>query len=241
MPAPDTIVEARTYREYYWARGLLPPLDRVSQYLSGYRFTDLGGGGGIPTPATLRDQTTTLSDRQPLTFLCLLPATGGEGAAGEVTIVHRFLRYLDAPVEDPTGFHDKVLGLLGDILPHQYPVVEIPSTVFHLVNTPVRVPTVAAMAAILPTWDMPQVSLGPYNEQDPETEVVRPRYLQLVPPRLAAILVHCRRVNAKTAYQELFGAIQAEDGIEAFSDVLIWLRAACTARPRRWWTSKHCL
>ena len=229
-PPPVTIAEARTYREYYWARGLTPPLDQVAQYLSGYRFNDNGGGGGgIPTPATLRDQTTTLSDRQPLTFLCLLPAAG-EGTSGEVTIVHRFVRYLDAPGEDPTGFHDKVLGLLGDILPHQYPVVEIPGTAFHLVTTPVRVPTVAAMAALLPTWDPPHVSLGPYNEQDPETEVVRPRYLQLVPPRLAAILVHRRRVDAKTAYHELYGAIQAEGGVEAFSDVLIWLRAACTAR-----------
>ena len=117
-PAPETIAEARTYREYYWAKGVVPPIERVAQYLSGYRFADNGGGGGVPTPATLRDQTTTLSDRQPLTFLCLLP-TVGEGGAGEVTIVHRFLRYLDAPGEDPTGFHDKVLGLLGDILPHQ--------------------------------------------------------------------------------------------------------------------------
>ena len=228
LPPVPTIDDARTYREYYWGKGLVPPLERVAQYLFGYRFTDVGGGG-VPTPATLRDQTTTLSDRQPLTFLCLLPAVG-EGVSGEVAVVHRFVRYLDAPGEDPTGFNDKVLGLLGDILPHQYPVVEIPGTVFHLVNTPVRVPTVAAMTALLPTWDLPHVALGPYNDQDPETEVVRPRYLQLIPPRLAAILIHRRRVDAKTAYQELYGAIQAEGGIDAFSDVLVWLRAACTAR-----------
>ena len=216
-----------TYREYYWARGLAPPLDRMANFLGGYRFTD-PGGGGIPTTAALRDQTVSLSDRQSLTFLCMLP--GGEGSSGEVTVVHRFVRYLDAPGEDPTGFSDKVLGLLGDILPHQYPVVEIPGTAFHLVATPVRVPTVAAMAALLPTWEDNQLALGPYTEQDPETEVVRPRHLQLIPPRLAALLIHRRRVKAKTAYQELAGTIQAEGGVEAYADVLIWLRAACTAR-----------
>ena len=162
-----------TYREYYWARGLAPPLDRMANFLGGYRFTD-PGGGGIPTTAALRDQTVSLSDRQSLTFLCMLP--GGEGSSGEVTVVHRFVRFLDAPGEDPTGFSDKVLGLLGDILPHQYPVVEIPGTAFHLVATPVRVPTVAAMAALLPTWEDNQLVLGPYTEQDPEMEVVRSRH-----------------------------------------------------------------
>ena len=226
-PAPAS-EPALNYREYYWARGLAPPLDRIANYLGGYRFTD-PGGGGIPTPSTLRDQTVALSDRQPLAFLCMLP--GSEGNLGDVTVVHRFVRYLDAPGEDPTGFSDKVLGLLGDILPHQYPVVEVPGTAFHLVGTPVRVPTVAAMAALLPTWDDNQAALGPYTEQDPETEVVRPRFLQLVPPRLAAVLIHRRRVKAKTPYQELLaGAIQAEGGTEAYSDVLVWLRAACTAR-----------
>ena len=43
--------------------------------------------------------------------------------------------------------------------------------------------------------------------------MVRPCFLQeLVPPRLAAILIHRRRVKAKIAYQELIGAIQAEGG-----------------------------
>jgi hypothetical protein len=134
---------------------------------------------------------------------------------GEVTIIHRIVRYMDNPGDYPTGFHDRVLGLLGDVLPHQYPVVEVPNTAFHLVGTPVRVPTIGAMTALLPTWENPLVALGPYVEADPETEVVRPRHLQLVPGRLAAILVHRRRVRAKQAYQELVGAIRAEGVVEA--------------------------
>ena len=226
-PVPLPVAPATTYREYYSDTGNSPNPDRIQGYLNGYRFTD-NGGGGVPTPAALRDLTVTLSDRQPLAFLCLLP--GLEGAGGEVTIVHRVVRYMDTPGDDDTGYNDKVLGLLGDILPHQYTVVEVPGTAFHLVGNAVRVPTEGAMNALLPTWEDPATALGPYTEQDPETEVVRPRYLQLVPGTLAALILHRRRVTAKQAYQELVGAIQAAGGLESHADVVVWLRAACTAR-----------
>ena len=218
---------ACTYREYYLERGNVPPVDCVAGYLAGYRFTDVGGAG-VPTPAILRDQTVTLSDRQSLAFLCMVLGVDGRG---EVTIVHRIARYMDNPGDDPSGFNDRVLGLLGDVLPYQYPVVEIPNSALYLVGTPVRVPTLGAMTALLPTWEDPLVALGPYGEDDPETEVVRPRHLQLIPGQLAAILVHRRRVRAKQAYQELVGAIQAEGPpAGAYSDVITWLRAACIAR-----------
>lgn len=83
------------------------------------------------------------------------------------------------------------------------------------------------MAALLPTWQDPAVALGPYTEQDPETEVVRPRHTQLIPGHLAALLIHRRRIRAKQAYQELWGTIQAMDALEDYQDVLMWLRAAC--------------
>lgn len=233
---PVAVQAARTYREYYLERGNVPVAERVAGYLAGYRFNDVGGAG-VPTPAALIDQTVTLSDRQPLTFLCLVPGVDG---LGEVSVIHRIVRYMDNPGDDPSGFHDRVLGLLGDVLPYQYPVVEVPNSALHLVGTPVRVPTVGAMTALLPTWDNPAVALGPYIEADAETEVVRPRHLQLVPGRLAAILVHRRRIRAKLAYQELVGAIQAEGGpAGAYNDVIVWLRAACTARGRGGGGAEH--
>lgn len=219
-PAP------RTYRELYSDASNGPALDRLGGYLAGYRFTD-GGGAGVPTPVALRDQTVTLSDRQPMSFLALVP--GHEGAP-EIAILHRVLRYMDMPGDDPSGYHDHVLGLLGDILPHQYPVVEVPNTTFHLVGTAVRVPTMAAMDTLLPTWVDPGTALGPYAEVDPETEVVRPRHVQLIPSRYAALLIHRRRARPKSVYQELVGVMRAEGTLESCQDVTIWLRAACTAR-----------
>ena len=219
---------ARTYRELYADASNNPAPDRTAGYLAGYRFTD-PAGGLVPTPAALRDQTVTLSDRQPMAFLALVT---GQGGALEVVILHRLLRYMDLPGDDPSGFHDNVLGLVGDILPHQYPTVEVPGTCFHLVGAAVRVPTVAAMAALLPTWEADTPLLGPYGDQEQglETELVRPRYTQLIPGRYAAMLVHRRRVPPRQAYQELIGAMQAQNELEVCRDVVAWLRAACTAR-----------
>lgn len=226
---PEAVVAptvTRTYRELYSEASNNPTRERTAGFLSGYRFTDIGGNG-VPTPATLRDQTVTLSDRQHMAFLAL---TTGQDGALEVVVLHRMLRYLDAPGDDPSGLHDHVIGLAGDILPHQYPAVDIPQTAFHLVGNAVRVPTVGAMTTLLPTWEDERPALGPYTEQDPETEVVRPRYLQLVPGRYAALLIHRRRVRPKMAYQEIVGAMHAQNETEACQDVITWLRAACTAR-----------
>jgi hypothetical protein len=163
-----------------------------------------------------------------MAFLALVM---GQDGAYEVVVVHRLLKYLDAPGDDPSGLHDRVLGLMGDILPHQYPTVEVPGTAFHLVGNAVRVPTTAAMTALIPTWDNNATPvLGPYTEEDPETEVIRTRHVQLVPGRYAALLVHRRRIRPKQAYQELVGAIEARNEMAACQDVVAWLRAACTAR-----------
>lgn len=123
-----------------------------------------------------------------------------------------------------------MLSLNGDILPHQYPMVDVPSSLFHLIGTAVRVPTAEATAALIPTWENPAVPLGLYAEGDPETEVVRPRNIQIVPCYYAALLVHRRGVTAKAAFQELYGAMQARHEVESCQDVLTWLRVACTAR-----------
>lgn len=219
------MVAPRTYRELYADAANNPTFDRTAAYLAGYRFA---GEGVIPTPIQLRDQTVSMSDRQPMAFLCMI--AGPQEGPPEVSVVHRLLRFMDLPGDEPSGFHDKVLGLLGDIMPHQYPVVETPGSLFHLVGTPVRVPTVAAMEALLPTWVDPRAPLGPFTEQDPETEVVRPRNTQLIPGRYASLIIHRRRITAKQAYQEIVGAIRADEALESCNDVVVWLRAACTAR-----------
>jgi hypothetical protein len=109
------VAPPRSYRELLSDARNSPAPERLGNYLQGYRFD----GGGVPTPAALRDQTVILSDRQPMAFLCLV---AGPGGTPEVAIVHRLMRYMDMPGEEESGFNDRVLGLLGDIMPHASPV-----------------------------------------------------------------------------------------------------------------------
>lgn len=217
-----------TYREAF-ANTAADLMDgRPAEYLFGYRFID-EGAGGVPTPATLRTQAVQHCDRRSMAFLCLVCTP--DLRQTEVRILHRFIHYLEMPGEANTGFHDKVLALLGDVQPHQYPTVEVLNTAFHLIGqAAVRVPTLEAMPAVLPGWADDGTALGPYTEQDLETELVRPQHVQLLPNRYAALLVHRTGVGPKQAYEELAGAIAADNSTEACSDVLTWLRAACTAR-----------
>lgn len=224
-PPPVAAQEPCCYRELLLLPESSPGFNRMAGYLGGYRFA---GEGDIRTPTQLRDQTVALADRTPMSFLCL---TSGQDGPPEVSVIHRLVRFIDAPGEEPSGFNDRVIGLQGDmIMPHQYLAVEVPSSAFHLIGNAVRIPTVEAMEALVPTSADPQVPHGPFAEEHPETEVVRPRNTQLVPGNYAALIIHRRRVNPKMAYQDIAGAIRADGALDACADVLIWLRAACTAR-----------
>ena len=88
--------------------------------------------------------------------------------------------------------------------------VEVPGSAFHLAQAAVRVPTVAAMNALLPTLEVPTVSLGSYDKDATVTEVVCwPQNTQLIPGPYAVLLVHQRVFTAKVASQGLYGAMFA--------------------------------
>lgn len=220
------VASPTTYRELMTDATRDAVAANPAAYLAGYRFVD-AGGGAIPVPATLRDQTVLLCDRQPMAFLCLVPRPDG---VPEVRILHRLMRYLELPGEHPTGYNDRVLALLGDVRPNQYPVVEVPNTTFHLAGMGVRIPTAAAMDGLVAEWIVDDNNMGPYLDADPNTVVVRPRHVQLLPTRYAALLVHRDGLSPKAAYNELSGAIHADGNDVACADVLTWLRAAFTAR-----------
>ena len=121
---PLALAIPKTYRKMFIDEANSPAPEWVQDYLQGYCFTDRSAGSvPLPVPATLRDQTATLSDRQPMAFQCLV--MGAVGGAYEVAIVHRLMKYMDLTGKVESGFHDRVLGLLGDIRPHQFPTVEV--------------------------------------------------------------------------------------------------------------------
>ena len=138
--AAPLITAVTTYRQLLSDQTRDAVHGQPGAYLAGYRFE--GGVQPVPAPAILRNQTVQMCDRQSMAFLCLVPRLDG---TAEVRILHRFMRYLELPGEIATGFHDRTLGLLGDVRSNQVPVVNVPANILHLATAGVRVPTAATM------------------------------------------------------------------------------------------------
>ena len=210
-----------TYRQLFSDIRPAAPID-IGAYLGGYRFQE-EGGRPVPAPAGLRDQTVHRCDRMPMTFMCLTPRRDSQ----VVQIVHRFMRYLDLPGEEPTGLDDTVIGLLGDIRPGMLPVVEIPGSVFHLTTNQVRALTNEAMRdEDRPEPGAPVALLGPYQDGALNTEVIRPRNVQLLPCKYAPLILDADGLHPLRAYYLLREAFEREGDTESCRDALIWLRAA---------------
>jgi hypothetical protein len=213
------------YRELYAAHGYQAGEPAPGRLVASYRFIETGGGGERPTPANLKEQTFALSERRPMTFLCLLKKPD---SSVEVKVLHRMMRYFELPNEGGRMI-DLSMALLGDVRAAQMPVVEVDNTHFSLIGAGVRVPTAAAMPDQLARAP-PGTFLGPYSAEDQGTEVVRPRMTQVIPTKYAAVLVHRDNVAPTIAYQELSGLFAADGVLDECHDVLAWLRVACTAR-----------
>ena len=227
-PPIDMTVNPSNYRELY-ATGPRAGDPEPAQLMASYRFTEAAGGADQrPTPASLKEQTFAFSERSSMTFLCLMRRPNN---TAEVRILHRMMRYFELPRAGGGGAAvDLSMGLLGDVRAAQIPVIEVDNTPFSLVGAGgVRVPTAAVMPDRLAAAP-PGTYLGPYAVDAPDTELIRPRITQVIPTKYAAHLVHRDGVSPATAYQELVGLFTADGVLEVCSDVLAWLRVACTAR-----------
>lgn len=225
QPEDVNLQPPECYRELYTAIGYDAGEPAPGRLVASYRFVEAAGGGERPTPANLKEQTYALSERRPMTFLCLLKKPDG---SVEVKVLHRMMRYFELPSEGGRMV-DLSMALLGDVRAAQMPVVEVDNTHFSLIGAGVRVPTVAAMPDHL-AGAPPGTFLGPYNADDLGTEVVRPRMTQVIPTKYAGVLVHRDGVAPSTFYQELQGIFTTDGVLEECGDVLAWLRVACTAR-----------
>ena len=156
LAVPALAETATTYRQLFSDQTRDAVFDRPGAYLAGYRFG--GGALPIPAPAALRDQTVQLCDRQPTAFLCLVPRFDG---SAEIRILHRLMHYLELPGKLPTGFNDRLLGLLGDICPNQVPVVDVSVSILHLATAGSSVPTLASMGVLMVAADAGPLFLGP--------------------------------------------------------------------------------
>lgn len=224
-PRPAPGGDPVSYRRIY-ADPVNDPVSAAPEgYLAGYRFL----GEDPPTSVTLRELTLHMGERRPVAFLAL----ADQGGSPKVHVLHRLMKFYDLPGERPSGFNDRVLALLGDIGLARFPIVEVPGLAFHITNHPTWVLNLEQMeAAVAEEGEGDDyTNLGPYDEDTPETEVVAPRHLQLIPNKYAALLLnHPDGVPPRQAHRMLASALAADDNLLACRDVLMWTRAACTAR-----------
>ena len=87
LPPDEAAPRQRPPTNYHHLLTDRPLLDAVRDnpraFLAGYRFAN-----DAPAPAALLDLSVLLSDRQPMTFLCLVP----RGDTYVVQVLHRFMR-----------------------------------------------------------------------------------------------------------------------------------------------------
>jgi hypothetical protein len=141
------------------------------------------------------------------------------------------MRFLNIPGEELTGMDDTVMGLLGDIRPGcsqqwRFRIGFPPCS--HRMVCASHSGRYGSSRGTGPT-SYPSYS-GPFVEDTPDTEVVHPRNLQLLPSKYAPLLLQndsCPRSERFTILQE---AIALNGELEACRDVLVWLRAASTAQ-----------
>lgn len=179
--------------------------------VASYRFTEVPGAG--------------LSNRHPISFLCLARKVD---VSVEFRILHQMMQFFELPGDGGMDVADFSMGLLlGNIRAAHMPVVEVDKTHFSLIGAGVQVCT----AAVMPDHAVgAERYLGPYYAADtPKTELIRPRYTQVLPPRYAATLVHRVGVTPATAYHKLNDMLEANGALEACADIVAWLRVACTA------------
>ena len=164
-----------------------------------------------------------------MAFLCLARTTANALA---VCILHRIMmRYFELLSRGGGAATDLSMGLLGDVRAAQIPTAEVDNSLSLLVGAGggVHLPTSAVMIDQL-LAALPGSYLEPCGPEDPDTEVVRPRMTQVLSAKYAASLVGQDGISPAMAYRELLGMVAADQALEASSDVLTWLRVACTAR-----------
>jgi hypothetical protein len=91
------------------------------------------------------------------------------------------------------------------------------------------------MDGILAAWNhVADGPLGPYNDGALALNLCALVTSNFSRVDYAALLVHREQVTPKQAYLELAAAFDGDGNTLACTDVLVWLRAACTGTPRGW-------
>ena len=142
-------------------------------------------------------------------------------------LIHRLTEFISHPVQ-VSSWDGMILGFGGDVLPGNHiELTQLPPNAFEVAGEQ-RVATIAHTHALLAA-EPTTTKLGPFNDGDPDTELVKTRRMVPVPPAYVPMVLD-RPLDPKQLWEQVGGTIIA-DGQEAECGVLLdWLRVALTWR-----------
>ena len=185
-------------------------------------------------PATMLQSMLTASDDVPKAFLVMLP---GERAGDPVRIktVHAVSVYRPSAV-DPTPWDSQPYAFDTDLFPGSgahISTVEFPTNAFHRTNN-VQVPTAAAMDtkwidadAAAAAGAAPVPTLGPYENVEADTRILRVRYAIRVPHKYLPLVLGVT-YKPRQLYDELVVNVRANGDEAMLTHLIDWVCAACT-------------
>ena len=150
------------------------------------------------------------------------------GPQGHSFVVHRIKRFQTPWGQPASIFTNMPIGLVGDIaVTGVYRVAEMKEEWFETVQ--VRVDTVEAFEQWLATPNLPpHTTLGPYGDNQENTEVISTHKAVWIPPNLADLIIGGNYTVIELC-QRLFPVVHATaEATVAYRPVLNFLRAAVT-------------
>ena len=149
------------------------------------------GGGPPNTAQELQQKVYDAGNTGPVALMLLVQKQGEQQAY--VQAYHRVVRF--SPVlGTPTPFDNEVFAFIGDIQQGQQPMsIRWDAGYFGVLNQD-RVPSVAAIDQLLAA-DPAAELLGPFNDQDTDTELVRVRRTILYVPHILMPLLLEQRLS----------------------------------------------
>ena len=165
------------------------------------------------------------SEENPQAYL-LLCTDGPNDQIGRLKCFHRVAKFSSRMGHAPSQWDDRVFAFHGDLVGQQITTIEWPVNAFHQGPSIVRVPTLDVLDQFLaanPNDDL----IGPFQNNDAGTELVKVRRSMYVPPAYVHLLL-ATPLTPREAYLRLGGAIRGDNRTAACQPLIDFLRVALT-------------
>lgn len=160
--------------------------------------------------------------------LDLYPAFVGLGVDKKTYLVHRIAKLPARPGAIAGQWDGAYLATFQDVTATTVHTVQVLPNHFGLHNN-VRLPDRALVEEALATGgDLPDELLGPFEAEDANTALARPRSVAYVPPKYVPLFLR-RRLTAWDVWMEIIPVIVADGMEDSLEQLMIWARAAVTS------------